>query len=246
MAEITLVAEVGRATGTRPSRRLRREGRVPAVVYGNGVDAVPVTVAARDLRAALSTGAGLNAVLSLQVGDRRYIAMAREIQRHPVRGTVQHVDFQVVDPDRPVGADVPVVLVGDPVELHHHDGILDQQVFTLSVRARPADIPAHLEADVSRLTVGGVVRVGDIHLPPGVSTDTDPEVIVAIGEPPRVQRAEAGAPEAAGVAAEVAAGPEAAAGAGAGAGGGTGEAAQAGGGAAEPGGAGDSGTGQES
>jgi large subunit ribosomal protein L25 len=171
---------------------------VPAVVYGQGVGPVPVTVRARDLRAALSTDAGLNAVLSLRVDGKPYLTMARELQRHPVRGTVIHVDFQIVDPEREISAEVPISLLGEAVELHRTDGVLDQQLFSLPVRARPADIPAHLEVDVSEVVIGSAIRVSEIALPAGVVTDLDLESIVVAGQPPRVQveeAAEAEAPE---------------------------------------------------
>jgi len=191
MAEITLVAESGRDIGTRPARRARHAGRIPGVVYGNGVDPIPVTVVARELRAALSTEAGLNALLSLDIGGRQYLTLARELQRHPVRGTLLHVDFQVVDPNREVTADVSLSLVGDAVELHRADGVLEQMLFALPIKARPADIPSHLEVDISGLTVGTSVRVADVVLPAGVSTDLDPETAIAIGQPPRVAVVEA-------------------------------------------------------
>jgi large subunit ribosomal protein L25 len=198
VAEFILSAEPGRPIGSRSARRLRAEGRVPAVVYGEGVDSVHVTVQGRDLRAALSTDAGLNAVLSLRVDGKQYLTMARELQRNPVRGTVIHVDFQVVDPEREISAEVPISLVGETVELHRADGVLDQQLFGLPVRARPADIPAHLEVDVSGIVIGSVIRVSEIALPEGVSTDLDPESIIVAGQPPRVQEeaAEAEAAEA--------------------------------------------------
>jgi large subunit ribosomal protein L25 len=101
----------------------------------------------------------LNAVLSLSVDGKQYLTMARELQRNPVRGTVIHVDFQVVDPEREISAEVPISLVGETVELHRADGVLDQQLFGLPVRARPADIPAHLEVDVSGIVIGSVIRV---------------------------------------------------------------------------------------
>ena len=205
MADITLTAEPGRATGSRPSRRLRHDGRIPAVVYGTGLDPVAVTVGARELRAALSTPAGLNAVVNVQIDGDSYPTMARELQRHPVRGTLQHVDFQVVDLRVETHADVAVTLVGEAVELHRSDGVVDQQMFTLTVRARPADIPAHLELDISALTVGDSLRVSDIVLPPGVSTDVDPETVVVAGQASRVAaEVEAAEAEAAEVAAEAA------------------------------------------
>jgi large subunit ribosomal protein L25 len=190
MADTSLVADLRTPIGTRPTRRLRGTGRIPAVVYGDGVGPLPVSVEGRLLRQALSTAAGLNAVLAVRVGDKEYTAMAREIQRHPVRGTVTHVDFQVVDPDRPVSADVTVMLTGDPIELHHQDGVLEQQLFSISVRAKPSEIPQHFEIDVSELVVGTAVRVADLAIPEGVEVDLDPDTVIAAGQPPRVVRVE--------------------------------------------------------
>ncbi|HYA67402.1 MAG TPA: 50S ribosomal protein L25 [Acidimicrobiales bacterium] len=192
MAEITLVAEAGREVGTRPARRQRASGRIPGVVYGEGVTPVAVTVAARELRAALSTEAGLNALLSLNVAGRRYLTLARELQRHPVRGTLIHVDFQVVNPDREVTADVPITLTGEAIELQRADGVLEQMLFVMPVKARPADIPSHLEVDISELVIGASVRVIDITLPAGVTADVDPEAAIAIGSAPRVVTAAEG------------------------------------------------------
>lgn len=205
MPNITLVADTGRDTGSRPSRRLRAAGRIPAVVYGGGIEPLAISVSARELRAALSAESGLNAVLNLQAGSATHLVMAREIQRHPVRGTVSHLDFQVVDPDQPVVAEVPVVLVGEAVELHHQDGMLDQQVFTLTVRAKPASLPPQIEVDVTDVVVGAAVRVGDLTLPPGVSAEVEDDVIVVIGQAQRLARLEEGEEAASEAAAEEAA-----------------------------------------
>src|ERR1700760_3994671 len=96
MAEITLVADPGRPTGSAASRRLRAAGRIPAVGYGHGGAGTSVSVDGRDLRHALSGEAGLNQLLSLKVGSDTHLALARAVQRHPVRHTVLHVDFQIV------------------------------------------------------------------------------------------------------------------------------------------------------
>ena len=168
MSDTTLVADPRTPVGSRPTRRLRSGGRIPAVVYGDGVGPLAVSVEARELRHALSTPAGLNAVLSVHVGSEEYTAMAREIQRHPVRGTVTHVDFQVVDPDRPVSADVTVVAHG-----RSRSSSTTKTAFSssssspISVRAKPSEIPQHFEVDVSGLVVGTAVRVSDLVIPRG-------------------------------------------------------------------------------
>jgi large subunit ribosomal protein L25 len=190
MADVTLSAEVGRTLGSRATRRLRREGKIPGVIYGHGTDPVSVAVAARELRIALNGEAGANQLLSLETGTTTYLALAREMQRHPVAQTVTHVDFQIVRRDEVIAADVPIILVGEALEVHHGDGLVEQQMFTLPIRALPGAIPTVLEVDITELTIGGQVRVSDIALPAGVSTEVDAETAIAIGQPPRVVTAE--------------------------------------------------------
>ncbi|MGO9458392.1 MAG: 50S ribosomal protein L25 [Acidimicrobiales bacterium] len=190
MPEITLHAEVGRPLGSRPARRLRHDGMIPGVVYGHGTEPVAVAVAARDLRIALSGESGSNTLLSLVAGDQTFLTLAREMQRHPVRGTVTHVDFQIVRRDEIIAAEVPITIIGEALEVAHGDGLVDQQLFNLPVRARPADIPSVVEVDVTSLTIGGALRVADLVLPDGVTTDLDDEVAIVTGQPPRVQAVE--------------------------------------------------------
>ena len=113
------------------------------------------------------------------------------MQRHPVAQTVTHVDFIIVRRDEVIAADVPVMLVGEALEVHHGDGLVDQQMFTLSINALPAAIPTSIEVDVSALTIGGAASGSPTsRCPSGVTTDVDPETAVAIGQPPRVVTAE--------------------------------------------------------
>jgi large subunit ribosomal protein L25 len=184
MEEVTLTAEQGRPTGSRSSRRLRASGKVPAVLYGHGTDPMALAVDGRDLRNALTGDAGLNALITLQVDSESHLAMARHLQRHPVKGTVDHVDFVIVRRDEIVTADVPITLVGEPIEVNQNDGIVEQQMFSLPIKAKPLDIPASLEADISGLIIGEAVRVADLKLPSGVETDVDPEEAVVVGQPP--------------------------------------------------------------
>jgi len=184
--EITITADATRPTGTRASRRLRAEGKVPAVLYGHGTDPKALAVDARALRNALTGEAGLNALITLQVDGDSHLAMARQLQRHPVKGSVDHVDFVIVRRDEVVSADVPIQLVGDPIALHNEDGIVDQQLFNLPIKAKPLDIPGSVEVDISELTIGDAIRVGDLKLPSGVETEVDPEEPVVLGSAPQV------------------------------------------------------------
>jgi large subunit ribosomal protein L25 len=156
------------------------------VIYGHGTDPLPVAIGARDLRVALNGEAGANQLLSLDTGSGTFLTLAREMQRHPVSQTVTHVDFIIVRRDEVISADVPITLVGEALEVQHGDGLVEQQMFTLPINALPGAIPSGLEADISELTIGGQVRVSDLTLPSGVTTEVDPETAIAIGQPPRV------------------------------------------------------------
>lgn len=180
MAEISLVAETGRRTGSSESRRLRAAGRIPAVVYGHGTEAISVSVDGRELRHALSGEAGLNQLLELKIGSNSHLAMARVLQRHPVRNTVVHVDFQIVRRDEVVSAEVPLVLTGEAKAVSQAGGIIEHQLVALTVHATPARIPSSIEVDVSELAMGEGIRVADIKLPTGVTTDVSPDEPVVV------------------------------------------------------------------
>jgi large subunit ribosomal protein L25 len=201
MAEIiTLTATQRAQQGTRPARRLRAEGKVPAVVYGLGTDPIPVTVQWKELRAALTTDQGLNAVVHLEVDGDRTPTLVKDIQRHPVRRDVLHVDFLRVDLSKPVDADVHIVLEGEAdAVLKVEGGMVEQVLTSVTVTAKPDDIPPQITVDVSGLEVGDTIRVGDLSLPEGVTLATDPEepvvsaqvVHVEVPEPEEGEEAEA-------------------------------------------------------
>lgn len=181
MAEITLTATTGRPTGTRSSRRLRAEGKVPAVVYGQGREPLPVTVEWRALRAALTTDAGVNALIDLEIegeGEAQ-LSIIKDLQRHPITHTVDHVDFLLIRRDQEITVDVPVVLEGEPEKVLRDQGMVEHPLQVLAVNAKPADIPDQLTYDISELEIGDTVTVADLTLPAGVTTDVDPEEVVA-------------------------------------------------------------------
>jgi large subunit ribosomal protein L25 len=201
MAEISLVAESGRAIGSSDSKRVRRAGRIPAVLYGHGMDALPLSVDAREFRTALTGGAGLNQLLSLDIDGHSHLALARVLQRHPVRNTVIHIDFQVVRRDEIVSADVTIVLTGEAKAVGS-DGVIEHPLTQLTVNANPGSIPDEIVVDITDMTIGTTIRVGDLQLPAGVTTDVDPEEPVVVAA-----ESAAGEAEVAAVAAEAA--PEA-------------------------------------
>ena len=166
MPEVTLAAEAGRDIGTSSTRRLRSQGKIPGVVYGHGADPIPVAVGAREFQIAMSGEAGLNTLLSLEVGQDNFLTLARDIQHHPFKNVVTHIDFLIVRRDEVISAEITINLVGEAIEVQHGDGIVDQQLFTLHIKAKPADIPPSVDIDISGLTIGASLHVSDITIPP--------------------------------------------------------------------------------
>jgi large subunit ribosomal protein L25 len=190
--DITLVAEVGRPTGTSASRRLRATGKVPAVLYGRGAEPRAITVDWRELRVALTTDKGLNALINLEVDGTRTPAIVKEMQRHPVRRDVLHIDFLSVDVDKPIATDVPIVLEGEPILVLREQGVVDQIMNAIIVHAKPDRIPGHLSIDVSALEIGHTLTVADLVLPEGVTIDADPEETIVIAQLTSLALAEEG------------------------------------------------------
>jgi len=175
MAEIILHATPRPPQGTRPARRLRSEGKVPGVVYGLGGDPITLTVDWRELRAALVTEQGLNAVIHLDINGETTPTLVRDVQRHKVRRDVLHIDFIRVDLDKPVEVEVPIHLEGEAEAVTREEGVVDQVLTALLITAKPADIPSSLTIDITPLEIGSARRVSDITLPAGVTTSVDPD-----------------------------------------------------------------------
>ncbi|NNN20547.1 MAG: 50S ribosomal protein L25 [Acidimicrobiales bacterium] len=188
MSEIALTLNTPRASGTTEARRVRRSGQIPGVIYGHGFEATAFSVDARDLRGAFTTDAGLNALLNVTLNGSSHLAVAKEVQHHPVRHTVTHIDLLIVNRDEEITAEVPVNIVGDAQAVTRGDGRVEQQVFTVTLRAVPASIPNSIEVDVTDLVIHGTIKLEDLKLPKDVKVEADPEVIVVIGAPPKVVR----------------------------------------------------------
>ncbi len=167
--------------GSAESRRLRRQGIVPGVLYGEG-EVVAIAVAERELRRALTGESGLHAILDVEIdgkGSTR-ASILKEYQVHPVRGSLTHVDLQEVRLDRAIRASVAVQLVGgDDAPGVREGGVLSQPLHELNVEALPLEVPERIEFDVSEMEIGGTLRVGDVTVPDGVTLLDDPESVVA-------------------------------------------------------------------
>ena len=185
MAEANVLpAEQRTERGSRPAGRLRRAGKVPAVVYGLESETLAVSVPARELAHILAGGA--NTLITLKFDDGEALTLARQVQRNPIRGDYIHVDFVRVSTDVAVAAEVPLHLVGESVGVLD-GGIMEQLVFSLSIEAKPQDIPTEIEHDVSTLAIGDQLRVEELALPAGVATTLEPDALVAQVVMPRVE-----------------------------------------------------------
>jgi len=181
MADLLLNTEEKTTIGSRSSRRLRRDGKVPGVLYGLGQDPEIFSVDYGDLRGALTTDAGLNALIQLSVNGTNQLSILKTLQRHPVKDEVIHVDFVRVDPNQELAVEVPIVLEGVAKKVTDQNGMVDQTMFSLSVLSLPDSIPNELTADVSELEINDAIRVSDVVLPEGVRTEVDPEEAIAVG-----------------------------------------------------------------
>jgi len=207
MPDVKLTAQRRSASGKGAAGRIRREGLVPAVVYGLDTESVPVSVKARELGAILASDRGANTLITLEIDGASQLAIARQIQRNPIKGTLVHVDFVRVRADQTIQAEVAVHLTGD-AEGVARGGVLEQLLYSVTVDARPGDIPNALELDITEVQIGGSVRVSDLTVPAGVSVRNELESVVAQISAPRVAEEAApveGAEAEAGAAAEGAA-----------------------------------------
>ena len=187
--DVVLTAAPRSDRGSGAAGRLRREGRLPAVVYGLGGQSTSVTVATHDLDLILAHG--VNTLITLRLDGDDQLTLARQVQRHPVRGDLVHVDLIRVRTDVAISAEVALHLVGE-AEGAKSGGVVDQQLFSLHIEAMPQNIPGGIELDISALEIGDHLRVSDLDLPAGVITSVDPETLVVTVAAPRVAVAEEG------------------------------------------------------
>lgn len=178
--EITLEVQPRTDRGKGPAGRARVAGLVPAVLYGSAVEPVSLYVDARQMSQALHTEAGTNVLLNIKLDGKSHLTVPREIQRHPIRGSLIHVDFVNVARNVKIHAEVPVHLIGESRGVKE-GGQLDHYIHSLSIEALPAEIPAAVEIDVSGLGIGESLTVADVKVPSGVEVLTPgDELLLAV------------------------------------------------------------------
>ena len=183
MAEIKLKVNVREERGKGAARRARATGRIPGVVYGRGMEAVAIDVDRREFLTALNTDAGLNVLLDLQLKGKTVLALARELHRHPVKGTLLHADFVKIDRLTAIDVDVPVRVTGEAPGVKE-GGVLEQPLFQVHIRCLPTDVPEEIKADISGLDIGDALRVQDLPKSDTYEITNNPEAsVVSIAAP---------------------------------------------------------------
>lgn len=179
VAEVKLGATKREDTGKGNARKVRASGRVPGVLYGRGMDPVAIAVDRREFVTALKTDAGMNVLLDIELDGDTTLALTRELQRDPVKGTLLHADFVKVDRKTAIEVEVPVHLVGEAAGAKE-GGALEQPLFSVHVRCLPTEVPEYVEADVSNLAIGEALRVGELATGKNYEILNDPTTIVAL------------------------------------------------------------------
>lgn len=194
MERVILAVTVRNGLGKSGARQLRKSGRVPAVVYGQGRQSQAVAVDSKALKTTLHTHAGLNVLIDLGIqadgGEDKQLVMVKDLQRNIFTHDITHVDFHVISLEETLETHVPVILLGTPKGVID-GGVLEQHLREVLVECLPTQIPEHFEVDVSGLTIGHALHAGELTIPEGVTLLTATGQVVATVLQPRVEEAPA-------------------------------------------------------
>ena len=187
MATAQLSATARKTSGKGAARTLRRDGRLPAVIYGHAREPLSLSIPAREFERLLERVAAENTVIELSIDGGMSRTLIREIQRHPVRRNVLHVDFQELVAGERVIVRIPIVLQGIPDGVRHAGGILNQIMQELECRVDPLNMPGKIEVDVTSVTIGRSVHVNEITIPEGVEVLDEPESTICVVAAPKAE-----------------------------------------------------------
>ena len=195
MAIVSFNATARDQAGKGAARTLRSKGFIPAVIYVHGRNPQALSLNARDLDKLLSHIQAESTVIEVSVGGTTSKTLIREIQRHPIKRQILHVDFQALVAGEKVTVSIPIVLEGIPEGVRLGGGVLDQTLRELEIEVDPSSIPDHIEFDVTNMVIGDSVHVSDLKMPEGVEVLDDPETSVAVLAAPRAVIEETAATE---------------------------------------------------
>jgi large subunit ribosomal protein L25 len=181
MERVTLEIEARTPGKSSAAQAVRRSGKIPGVFYGNGREPQAIAIDAKALRHAIHDAGGRHAIFDVVApgAKSRTPAILKDLQRHPVRDTLLHIDLLEIRMDQPITSVSTVVLTGEPTGVALDGGVLDQPTHEVSVTALPAELPDHVDVDVSALGVGDSIRVSDLPTLRGVTYNDDPDTVIA-------------------------------------------------------------------
>jgi large subunit ribosomal protein L25 len=185
-ATVTLSAERRQDTGKGAARKLRAGGRIPAVIYGHGREPESLSLSQAELDKVLHQIAGGSTIIDLTVDGASVQALIREVQRHPTRKLVHHVDFYEVHAGERLTLDVPIGLSGSPDGVRNGGGVLEQFLREITIEVLPRDIPERVEVDVTDLKIANSLHVSDLQIE-NARILTDPKTTICTVVPPRVE-----------------------------------------------------------
>lgn len=195
MKEIKINAQFRETTGKEAAKRLRNNDLLPAVVYGKGKRSASITVKEVDLIHALHTSAGENAIIELNIKKdskvEKKMTIIKEIQHHPIKGNMIHVDFSQISLTQNVVVKVPVEVKGEAVGVKRDGGMLEHILWEVEIECLPIKIPEKIEVRIDNLEIGGMVHVKDLKVDEGIKILTNPEEIVLIIEHPKKEEEKA-------------------------------------------------------
>ena len=186
MSTASLSASVRTETGKGAARKIRQSGNIPAVIYGHGREPQSLMLNARETDKLLKSIAISSTVIELGIDGKVCRSLIREVQRHPFKRTITHIDFQELVVGETVSVHCPIVYVGVPEGVRLEGGLLDQIMHQLHIQVDPSAIPNHIDVDVSALKVGKSLHVSDLMLPAGIKVLDEPGTTVCIVQVPKV------------------------------------------------------------
>ncbi|MGF1656802.1 MAG: 50S ribosomal protein L25/general stress protein Ctc [Verrucomicrobiales bacterium] len=185
-----LKAQPREGKGPSLAKNLRRQGLLPANVYGSKTKPISLTVSERDMAVLLGHAVGENILVDLEVESKdnplQTMALIQEVQHQPVTGKILHIDFHAVSSDESISAEIPIEATGEAIGVKNFGGLLEHLVRKVQIHCLPKDLPEVIRVDVSHLGVGDSLHMRDLSLPSGVTTKADGDIVVFLVAAPRV------------------------------------------------------------
>lgn len=208
MEQVVLEARARKERGKIQSNRLRKSGYVPGVIYGRSMEALSIQIQDKEMRKVLAKG-GSHKLINVKINgnDSPLLCLIQEVQKDPIQKEILHVDLHQISMDETISVTVPVHLKGEAPGVSE-GGVLDHVLWEMEVEALPTQLPESVTVDISQLTIGHPIHVKEVPLPEGVKTLEEPEAVVVVVHPPRVEVVEAPAVEALAAAAPAPTQPE--------------------------------------